>query len=103
MVQSTDIAIPKVTIEEVSDPKEIARSRAQHERARQNEEWLQAHWGDLPQAEGRFVVVAGQEAFVTDTPQAAWQWAKTHHPDDDGALVMYVPARKGWWIYATCR
>ena len=32
-------------IEEVSDPDEIRRSRAQDERHRRNSAWLQAHWG----------------------------------------------------------
>jgi hypothetical protein len=60
-------------IEEVSDPEEIRRARAQDERHRRNSAWLQAHWADLlPQARGKFVAVAAQEAFIAETPEAAW-------------------------------
>ena len=59
---------PKFVIEQVTDPAEIARHRTQHERAGRNSDWLQAHWAYLlPQVRGRFVAVAGQEAFIADT------------------------------------
>jgi len=49
------------------------RGRAQHERARGNSEWLQNHWPDvLPQARGKFLAVAGHEAFVAPTAKEAW-------------------------------
>lgn len=90
----------KTTLEIETDPAVIERNRAQHERARKNSDWLQAHWGDvLPQARGRFVAVAGQEAFIADTLEAACEWAKTAHPDDNGALVQYVRVEKGPRIY----
>ena len=91
---------PTFTIEEVSDPDEIARSRAQDERHRRNNEWLQAHWADvLPQARGKFLAVAGQEAFIADTPEEAWAWADATHPEDDGATVRYIRTEKGPRIY----
>lgn len=53
MANDQNILQPKFIIEEVTDPEEIARSRAQHERHRRNSDWLQAHWSDvLPQARG---------------------------------------------------
>jgi hypothetical protein len=92
---------PLVIIEEVSDPREIARSRAQHERFQQNSKWLQSHWSDvLPQARGRFLAVAGQEAFVADTPKDAWAMAEAAHPEDNGAFVQYVRPERGPRIYA---
>jgi len=58
-----------IIIEEVNDPAVIARCKAQDERTRRNSEWLQGHWADLlPQACGKFIAVAGQEAFISDTP-----------------------------------
>jgi hypothetical protein len=52
---------------------------------------LQAHWGDvLPQARGKFVAVANQEAFIAATPAEAWAWAEATHPEDNGAIVHYV-------------
>ncbi len=92
---------PQFIIEEINDPAEVARCRAQDERARRNSEWLQAHWGDLlPQARGKFLAVAGQEAFLADTPEEAWAWAARAHPEDDGALVQYVRTGTGPRIYA---
>src|SRR5262245_43105440 len=82
---------PKLTLETNDDPAWSARIHAQHERGRRNGEWLAAHWADLlPGACGRFVAVAGQEAFVADTAAEAWEWAKSTHPEDDGAIVQYV-------------
>src|SRR5260221_14207218 len=95
---------PKFIIEEVTDPDEIARARAQHERRKRNSDWLQAHWADvLPQARGKFLAVAGQEAFIADTAEKAWAWAEATHPEDDGAVVQYVRPEKGPRIYGNHR
>src|SRR5438093_7035024 len=91
---------PRIIIEEVDDPVEIARFQAQDERARRNSDWLQAHWSDvLPQARGKFLAVAGQEAFIADTIAEAWAWVDATHPEDDGATVQYVRPEKGPRIY----
>lgn len=82
---------PEIVIEEVTDPIELERIRAQHERHDRNSDWLADHWHELlPRARGRFVAVADQQAFVADSAREAWEWAKTSHPDDDGAIVQYV-------------
>jgi len=71
----------RIVIEDVTDPEEVARFDAQDERARRNSDWLQSHWPDvLPQARGRFLAVAGQEAFIADTPEEAVALAKAAHP-----------------------
>src|SRR5271165_7088349 len=94
---------PVFQIEEVNDPVEVARCKAQDERGRRNSDWLQAHWADLlPQARGKFVAVAEQEAFIARTAEEAWAWAARIHPDDNGALVRYVRIGKGPRIYANC-
>jgi hypothetical protein len=91
---------PEFVIEQVTDPAEIARCRAQHERARRNGDWLHSHWADLlPQARGRFVAVAGQEAFIADTAEEAWARAENAHPQDDGALCQYVFPHTGPRFY----
>ena len=91
---------PPFIIEQVHDSSEVARSRSQDERARRNHVWLQSHWVDLlPQARGRFLAVAGQEAFLGDTPDEAWALAKAAHPDDDGAFSQYVPREGGPRVY----
>jgi len=88
-------------IEEVDDPAEVARCRAQDERARRNSDWLQSHWSDLlPRARGNFVVVAGQQAFIAETPEAAWALAREAHPEDNGALGQFVFPGEGPRMYA---
>jgi len=90
-----------LTLEEVNDPVVIARARAQHDRAKRNSKWLQAHWPDLlPQARGKYLAVAGQEAFIADTPEEAWAMARAAHPDDDGTLSRYVFPNTWPRIYA---
>jgi hypothetical protein len=92
---------PKFVIEEVTDPSEIARHKAQRERARRNRKWLQTHWSELlPAARGKFIAVAGQEAFIADNAEEAWTMAKAAHPDDDGAIDQYVRPERGPRIYA---
>jgi hypothetical protein len=94
---------PKVIIEEVTDPEAIARHKIVHEHFQRNSDWLKSHWPDLlPQARGKFVAVAGQEAFLADTPEAAWGWARRAHPEDQGAFVQYVRPDLGPRIYAYC-
>jgi hypothetical protein len=88
-------------IEEVSDPDEIRRSRAQDARHHRNSAWVQAHWRDiLPQTRGKFIAVAGQEAFIAATPAEAWASVETTHPEDHGAIVRYVRTQRGPRLYA---
>jgi hypothetical protein len=94
----------RLILEEVNDPAEAARCRAQLERFRRNSEWLESHWSDvLPQARGKHLAVAGQQAFIADSPREAWAWVEAHHPEDDGAFVHYVIPEKGPRIYACLR
>jgi hypothetical protein len=86
----------RFTFEVVTDPTETAKAGAQLDRAKKNGDWLQHHWSELlPQARGRYVAVAGQEAHIADTAEAAWAWAARVHPEDDGALVQYVLVNEG--------
>jgi hypothetical protein len=95
---------PQVTVEFGPPPADPSAVLARAERSRRNSEWLQAHWGDLlPQAVGKYVAVAGAEAFIADTPEEAWAWADRTHPEDDSATVRYVNPHRGPKIYANCR
>jgi uncharacterized protein YbdZ (MbtH family) len=83
-----------VIMEKVSDPDGITRARAHDRRLKRNLDWLNSHWDDLlPEAHGRYVAVAGQEAFVADTYDQAWAMARAAHPNDDGAWGQYVPRK----------
>src|SRR5438067_1651950 len=102
IVEGRPMKEPKLTIEEVTDPAEIARSRAQDERGKRNSDWLQAHWADvLPRARDKFLAIAGQEAFIADTPEEARAMARAAHPEDDGMFGLYVPPLGGPRIYAS--
>ncbi len=101
MIQSKPVS--QVSVSEVTDPLTIARHRRQDERHRRNLQWLQAHWSDLQESRGRYVAVADQQTFVADTAEVAWQWTRDQHPDDDGAVVMFVPREKEWRVYADRR
>ena len=91
-------------IEDVTNPDEIARFRAQDVRHRRNSEWLQTHRADvLPQACGKFLAVAAQEAFIADMPAEAWAWVDAMHPEDNGAFVRYIRPEEGPRIYADRR
>ncbi len=93
-----------VTMEIETDPEELAVSHAIHQRAKLNSDWLQSHWADiLPEARGKILVVAGQEAFVADTHAEAWAKARAAHPEDEGAISQYVPFARGPRIYARRR
>ena len=96
IVQKGSWPPPKFVIEEVTDPNEIARLKAQDDRACLYSKWLQAHWPDLlPAARGKFITVAGQEAFIADSAEKAWAMAKAAHPDDDGVIDQYVRPEPG--------
>ena len=77
---------------EIVDPSGVnAQVRAQNERARLSSEWLESHWPDLlPLARGKLIAIAGQQAFIADTPGSARESARAAHPDDDGLLSRHV-------------
>jgi len=95
IVSTTPVEPPKIIFREVTDPAEIARSRAQTERAWRNIDWLHSHWSDvLPQALGKCIAVAGQQAFIADTDEEARALAAAAHPGDDGMFTMYIRANQ---------
>jgi hypothetical protein len=90
-----------IVMEEVTDPEELARARAQRERFDRNVAWLHAHGAEVyPRHRGKFICVAGEELFVANTPEQALAQAAAAHPDDDGSFLHYVPSEKLPRIYA---
>jgi hypothetical protein len=82
---------PHYILEEIQGLEEVARCKAQDQQAKRNSDWLQSHWDAiLPQARGKFVAIAGQEAFVADTGAEAWALARAAYPEDRGAISQYV-------------
>jgi hypothetical protein len=91
---------PKFVFEEVTDPVQIAEGLAVDEAYGRNEAWLQEHWAEVyPKAKGKTLVVAGQEAFIADTPEEALDRAHTAHPNDIGVVRRYVPFHSGPRVY----
>lgn len=85
-----------IVIENVSDPVEIDGHKQGWEHFDRNCRWLEQNWKNLlPRARGMIVAVAGEEAFLAETPEEAWKWTKEHHPEDMGPLVQYVFAKEG--------
>ena len=90
-----------IVMEEVTDPEEIARAQAQHERYERNLAWLNAHFKEVyTQHRGKFICVAGEELFVADAPKEVIALAKAAHPEDDGRLTRYIYPKKIARIYA---
>jgi hypothetical protein len=95
---------PKFTIEEIDDPVFNARLHAEGAQFKKNMDWLSSHWAEvLPRASGKFVAVAGQEAFVADDPLEAERLATAAHPEDKGVFVKYVNPKKGIRLYGNRR
>jgi hypothetical protein len=95
---------PQFVIEKVDDPSEIARHQAQRERGKGNSDWLQTHWPDLlPDGRGKFVAVAGREAFVADEYEEACGRAEKPHQEDDATLRQFVLPHKGPRFYGHLR
>ena len=90
-----------IVIEEVTDPEELARARAQDERFERNLRWFTRHAAEIYAAyRGRCVCVAGQELFVADSPQDAVAFARASHPEDDAFLMRIIPREQVARIYA---
>src|SRR4029079_15197816 len=85
---------------EITAPEKCAEIIERIEKAERNAAWLSGHWADfLPQVRGKFIAVAGQEGHIAETSEEAWAWARSAHPEDEGALVQYVRVERGPRIY----
>lgn len=91
----------QITMEEISDPAELAKFSDRWSQSERNSAWLQAHANEIyTQHRGKFIVVAGEELFVGDTPSEAHSLAKAAHPEDKGSLSRYIYPKKTARIYA---
>jgi hypothetical protein len=95
-----DTQVP-ISMEEVTDPEEVAKAQAQRERFDRNFAWLQAHASEVyTRYRGKCICIAGEELFVADTPTEAMAPARAAHPEDDGFFLHYIPREKLARIYA---
>src|SRR5688572_22050354 len=88
---------------EVTDPAELAAAGVRRQYFDKNSAWLQAHIADFqdPKLGGKFLCVAGQEAFVGDTVEEVIARARAAHPDDVGYFTRYIPREKLPRVYAS--
>ena len=90
-----------IVMEEVTDPEELAKARAQREHFDRNSAWLQAHIAEIyARYRGKCICIAGEELFVADTPEEALALATAAQPEDDGRFLRYIPREKLDRIYA---
>ena len=84
-----------ITMEEVTDPAELAKARAQDKRFERNWAWFEAHAADIYALHrGKCVCVAGEELFVADAPEEVLAMAIAAHPEDDGRFTRIIPREK---------
>jgi hypothetical protein len=92
---------PAVVMEEVTDPEELAKARAQDKRFERNSAWLQAHIPEVySRYRGKCICIAEEELFVAETPQEVIALANAAHPEDNGKLLRYIPKEKVARVYA---
>jgi hypothetical protein len=87
--------------QEALDPVERARRDARRAQFDRNSAWFEAHAAEIGEKHrGKHICVAGEELFVADSAQAAWDLAKAAHPDDEGVFFHYVYRERHPRIYA---
>jgi hypothetical protein len=88
-------------MEEMLDPVELQKARAQDERFERNWVWCEAHATEIYAAHrGKCICVAGEELFAADTLEEALAMAISAHPDDDGRFTRLIPQENIARIYA---
>ena len=71
-----------------------------HERFMRNARSVFAHWSTLiAQAGGKYVAVACEEPFISDTYEGAIRLAAVAHPEEGNAIrVQRIPTEERTWI-----
>lgn len=94
------VKYPPVVMEEVTDPDELAKARAQDERFEHNWAWFEVHAAEIYAAHrGKCICIAGEELFVANTPEDVLALATAAHPEDDGRFTRIIPREKIARIY----
>ena len=89
-----------IVMEEVTDPAELAKARAQDERFARNWTWFESHASEIYASHrGKCICIAGEEIFVADTPEEALAAAVAAHPEDDGRFTRIIPREKVTRVY----
>lgn len=91
-------------VEDLTDPVELAKARAQHERFERNWAWFEKQAPEVyAHHRGKCICVAGEGLFVADTSTEAVALAAAAHPEDDGRFTLYIPRERMYRVYANHR
>jgi hypothetical protein len=89
-----------IVMEELTDPAEFAKARAQDERFARNWAWFESHATEIyAPHRGKCVCIAGEEIFVADTAEEVLASAMAAHPEDDGRFTRIIPREKVTRVY----
>jgi hypothetical protein len=89
-----------IVMEELTDPAELAKARAQDERFARNWAWFESHASEIYASHrGKCVCIAGEEIFVADTAEEVLASAIAAHPEDDGRFNRIIPREKVTRVY----
>jgi hypothetical protein len=96
---------PQPMIGPITSLTEMQRMGQLHERLMRNAKWIFAHWATLiAQAGGKYVGVACEEPFISDTYGRAHRLAAVAHPEEGEAIrVQRIPTEERIWILALRR
>ena len=89
-----------MVMEVVTDPDVCAALARRKELYDRNCDWLDEHVAEVYSHRGKFVCIAGQEAFVADCVKEAVNAAKAKYPEDDGRFSLFIPLRKALHVHA---
>jgi hypothetical protein len=97
-------SVPRIRMEQVTDPVELAKFGARQAQLDRNWAWFEQHAQEIYRAHrGKCLCIAGAELFVGDTPEEAVAKATEAHPDDEGRFTRYIPKERLPRIYAVRR
>jgi 23S rRNA A1618 N6-methylase RlmF len=89
-----------IVMEDVTDPAEWAKARAQRERFDRNAAWLQAHAHEVySKNRAEYFCIAGEELFVANSAEEAVALAQAAHAEDDGWFFRHIPKENVPQIY----
>jgi hypothetical protein len=89
-----------IVMEELTDPAELAKARAQDERFARNWAWFESHASEIYASHrGKCICIAGEEIFVADTAEEVLASAMAAHPEDDGRFTRIIPREKVTRVY----
>lgn len=93
-------SLPRITVEQLTDPVELAKYGARQAQLDRNWAWFEQHAQEIYRAHrGKCLCIAGAELFVGETPEEVLALAAAAHPEDEGRFTRYIPKERLARIY----